>query len=129
MTDQITLEEALRLVDFGRCHDGSWFVRTVKGDCITVKGHCDTVEGSCHTVKGYCHIVEGSGYTVKGDCDTVGGNCNTVKGDCGTVGGRVLTTINGRQWRYETPKEKVARLIEEGAPKEELYEALEELND
>jgi hypothetical protein len=93
MTEQITLDEALRLVDFDQYRDGSWRVKTVKD--------------YCHTVKGYCH---------------------TVQGDCGTVEGRVLYTINGRQWRYvETPKEKIVRLVEEGASKEELLKALEEL--
>ena len=88
MTDQITLEQALELVDFDRYDDGGWFVKTVKGYCRTVKGNCHTVEG------------------------------------------RVLGTINGRQWQYvETPEGKVVRLIEEGASKEELLKAMEELND
>jgi gamma-glutamylcyclotransferase (GGCT)/AIG2-like uncharacterized protein YtfP len=100
MTDQITLEQALKLVDFDQFHDGSWFVKTVKGDCDTVKGECYIVEG----------------------------DCGTVEGDCHSVRGRVLTTINGRQWQYvETRKGKMSRLIEEGAAKEELLKALEEL--
>jgi hypothetical protein len=101
MTEQITLDEALRLVDFDQYDDGTWCVAVVKGNCHTVKGYCDIVEGSCGTVEGDCRIVEG----------------------------RVLGTINGCQWQYvETPKEKMARLIEEGASKEELLRALEQLN-
>lgn len=109
MTDQITLEQALELVDFEQDSDGTWRVGTVKDNCITVAGYCNTVEGNCGTVKGYC---------------------NTVEGNCGRVKGRVLGTIHGRQWRYvETPKEKMARLIKEGASEEELLKALEELNN
>ena len=107
--EQITLDEALRLVDFDQYHDGSWFVRTVKS-------FCDTVEGSCCTVKGNCTIIKG--------------HCGTVEGDCHTVEGRVLYTINGRPWQYvETPREKMVRLIEEGASKEQLLKALKELDD
>jgi hypothetical protein len=59
---------------------------------------------------------------------TVKGNCGIVKGNCHAVEGRVLTTINGRQWQYvETPREKMMRLLEEGASKEELLKAMEEL--
>jgi hypothetical protein len=101
MTEQITLDEALRLVDFDQGNAGTWYVSVVKGNCDIVKGSCDTVEGGCRIVKGDCCIVEG----------------------------RVFGTINGRQWQYvETPKEQMARLIKEGASKEELLKALEELN-
>lgn len=109
MTEQITLEQALELVDFDQSNCGTWHVNVVKGSCFTVKGSCGTVEGNCGIIKGYCGLVEGN---------------------CGIVDGRVLTTINGRQWQYvETPKERLTRLIEEGASKEELLNALEELND
>lgn len=108
MTKQITLEEALKLVEFKAGPDGNWQVSTVKGncdtvegecgivktycgivegDCGTVKGYCDTVRGNCYTVKGDCSIVEGNCFTVKGYCSTVKGNCGTVQGDCGTVVG------------------------------------------
>ena len=40
MTKQITLEQALKLVDFDQFQDGSWFVKTVKGYCHIVKGSC-----------------------------------------------------------------------------------------
>jgi len=109
MIDQITLDEALELVDFHHYPDAGWCVKTVKGNCMTVEGYCSTVKGDCGTVEGYCFA---------------------VKGNCYTVEGRVLHTINGRQWRYvETPKEKIVRLVEEGASKEKLLKALEELND
>ena len=52
MTDQITLEEALQLVEFCQDFQGRWHVYTVKRDCYTVKGNCDIVEGNCITVEG-----------------------------------------------------------------------------
>ena len=95
MTKQITLEEALELVDFWMAPDGYWQVETVKGDCGIVKG-----------------------------------SCGIVKGSCGTVEGQVFQTINGRGWQYiESPKEKLKRLIEEGATKEQLLEAVSQMED
>jgi hypothetical protein len=109
MTEQITLEQALELVDFDQGNDGTWHVTVVKGFCSFVKGDCGTVEGNCGTVKGYC---------------------GTVEGNCGIVDGCVLDTINGRQWQYvETPRERVMRLVKEGAAIDELLKALEQLND
>ena len=65
---------------------------------------------------GYWRIVD-----VKG---TVYGN---VEGD---VGGYVSGTINAREWEYvETPKDKLKRLIEEGADKGQLLEAFNELDN
>jgi hypothetical protein len=114
MTKQVTLEQALKLVDFDRRTDGTWRVSVVKGDCGTVEGDCTVVKGSCSLVKGSCITIEG--------------NCDTIEGHCGTVEGYVLGTINGREWQYaETPREKMARLLKEGASKEELLKAMEEL--
>jgi hypothetical protein len=135
MTKQITLQQALELVDFDQNSYGTWRVSVVKGGCDTVedycgivKGECGTVKGNCGTVEGDCGVVKGYCGVVKGDCHTVKGDCSFVKGDCHTVEGRLLGTINGRQWQYiETPREKIVRLIEEGASKEELLKALEEL--
>ena len=68
--------------------------------------------------------------TVKGNCRIVEGNCDIIEGDCRIVEGHVYGTINGRQWQYvETPKEKLQRLIEEGANKEQLLEAINQLKD
>jgi len=59
----------------------------------------------------------------------------TVFGDikksvCGNICGNLGGTINGRNWQFiETPKEKLQRLIEEGADKAELLEALDQLED
>lgn len=50
--DQITLEEALRLVRFQKDDYGKWHVHTVFGDCSTVKGNCGIVEGNCGIVYG-----------------------------------------------------------------------------
>ena len=78
---QITLEEALKLVDF-EFVDGAWRVKHVKR-------------------------------TVWGD----------VKGD-------VYGTIDGRPWEFlETPREKLKRLIDEGALKYQLLEAIYQLED
>jgi len=85
LTDQITLEEALELVDFEPCPEG-WRVKNVNG-------------------------------SVYGDV-----LCN-VWGD---VGG----TINGRRWKFIEPlKEELKRLIQEGADKDEILEALNQLED
>ena len=94
-TNQITIDEALELVDFYQSHSGKWYVSAVKGHCGTVKGYCGIVEGNCHR-----------------------------------VGGKVLTTINGREWQYiETPKGKLKRLIEEDADKEQLLEAVNQMEE
>jgi len=64
--------------------------------------------------------------------DSLGGNWHVraVKGDCYTVEGEVHGTINGRQWQYvETPKQRLGRLIEDGATKEQLLEAFNQLED
>ena len=49
----------------------------------------------------------------------------------GYVGGNVYGTISGRKWQFvnETPKEKLKRLIEEGADKSQLLEAFNRLKD
>ena len=83
MEDQITLEEALRLVYFEK-YKGEWHVDTVRGDCRFVEG----------------------------DCNAVMGNCGAVEGDCNEIYGTVKTTIKGRKWQFiETPAEKLERLI------------------
>lgn len=97
MEDQITLEEALRLVYFEK-YNGEWHVNTVRGDCRFVEGDCYIVKGDCTHVKG--------------DCNNVGGNCGSVTGDCTVIYGTVKTTIKGREWQFiETPAEKLKRLI------------------
>ena len=107
MTEQITLEEALRLVDFLDGPEG-WRVKNVKGD---VWGN--VYGGVRGNVRG----------EVWGDVDNVQGN---VWGNVGNVRG----TINGSQWQFiETPKEKLQRLIHEGAGKAQLLEALEQLEE
>ena len=105
MTNQITLKKALELVEFELCPEG-WRVKNVKGNVWgDVKGN---VRGDV-------------GGTV---CCNVGG---AVLGNvCGNVGG----TINGRQWRsIKTPREKLKRLIEEGADKGTLLAAVNQLED
>jgi hypothetical protein len=113
MTKQITLEEALKLVEFKNV-GGVWQVRSVKG----------SVYGDVHgAVFGdVCHHVFGDvGGSVLGD---VG---EDVYGD---VGGSVRGTINGLKWQpSETPKGKLERLIKEGATKEQLIEACNQLEE
>jgi hypothetical protein len=89
MANQITLEEALELVEFELLPEG-WRVKSVNG----------SVYGD----------VQGNVY---GDvwCDVWG-------------------TINGRKWQFvQTPKEKLKRLIDEGADYTQLLEALNQLED
>jgi hypothetical protein len=90
MTEQITLEEALKLVQFKQAPNGSWYVKNVYGDAY----------------------------------GNVYGNV------CGYVWGNVEGTINGREWQFiETPKEKLKRLIDEGADKDQLLEAINQLEE
>ena len=109
MPNQITLEEALELVDFELCPEG-WRVKNVEGDvCGDV---CGNILGDvCGDV---CGDVMGS---VRGD----------VRGDvAGCVGG----TISGRQWNLiETPKDKLKRLVKAGAGKDELLAAINQLEE
>ena len=104
---QITLEEALKLVDF-EFVDGAWRVKRVKGD----------VYGDVH---GDVWI------NVRG---RVLGDVRSVEGDVlghvrGNVWSNVGGTINGRKWQFvETPEEKLKRLIDEGAGKAQLVEAI-----
>ena len=106
MTEQITFEQALELVTFMENCEGDWVVQDVRGSVVGNVGLnvVGNVEGS---VLGYvgCHVV-------------------------GNVRGNVGGTINGRQWEYiETPKEKLKRLIEEGADKSQLMEAFNQMED
>ena len=143
MTDQITLQQALELVEFQRNTAGFWYVDTVKGNCNAVQGDldsvggdcgiiggdCDRVKGSCGTVEGSCNIIEGSCDKVRGDCGIVKGNCGTVEGDCITVKGHVYRLINGREWQYvETPDEKFRRLLNESG-NQELIDTFNQLKD
>jgi uncharacterized membrane protein len=114
MTDQITLEEALKLVIFRRNDDGTWCIDQVLGSVWGSVG--GNVWGS---VKG---IVRGSvGSSVLG---SVGGNVG------GNVKGIVDGTIGGREWEFvETPKKKLKRLIDEGADTKSLLEAINQLEE
>jgi len=140
MTNQITLEEALKLVQFKQVPNGSWCVENVKGD---VKGDVEgnvygNVEGN---VKGNLEgNLEGDVFgNVEGNLEgnlegDVYGNVGDVYGNVGDVWGNVLGsvegTINGRKWQFiETPKEKLKRLIYEGADKDQLLEAINQLEE
>lgn len=120
MANQIPIEEALKLVQFKQVPNGSWCVENVKGD---IEGNVyGNVEGN---VKGN---LEGN---LEGD---VFGNVGDVYGNVGDVWGNVLGsvegTINGRKWQFiETPKEKLGRLIREGADKAQLLEAFNQLEE
>ena len=106
MTNQITREELLELVSVNRNAHGQWYIIGVS----------DSIYGN----------VSG---TVYGDVrGNVGGNVGGTV--CGDVGGTVCGDINGREWQYvETPKDKIKRLIDEGADKEQLLEAVSQMED
>ena len=82
MPQQITLEEALKLVTFYQSVDGTWYVVHVFGDV------------------------------------------------CGDVSGDVYGSIRGRKWKFvETPKERLKRLVKEGADEEVLLNMIDQLED
>ena len=132
MTKQITLEEALKLVDFYK-KSGIWLIENVKGYVHgnvwgDVKGD---VTGDVHgDVDGTVHgNVWGD---VKGDVtgDVHGYVDGTVHGNViGDVEGTVHGTIGGRKWQFiETPKEKFSRLLAE-TNNQELIDAFNQLED
>lgn len=102
MTEQITLEQVLKLVSFIKRPNGNWKVLTVYYDVLG---------------------------KVYGDVQDVSGNVlGDVHGDVrGHVWGDVCGKINDREWKYvpeddETPQEKLERLILESGD-QELIEA------
>jgi len=113
MTEQITLEEALKLVEF-EFVAGAWRVEHVKTN----------VYGTV-----WCNVYGDVDGDVRGD--VIGDVLGCVYGKVGGyVGGSVQGTINGRKWEYtETPKEKLKRLVEKGADKAQLLEAINQLED
>ena len=133
MSDQITLEEALKLVSFYHRGACGWQVRDVNG---TLYGH---VHGS---VGGYVDgDVNGNVYgDVKGTVyGNVRGNVDvdvkgSVKGNVdgrvyGDVAGLVFGEINGREWKFiETPKEQLQRLLD-GASEEELLKLINQMEN
>ena len=119
---QITLEEALELVDFIFDEEKGWQVEDVKSDVRRsvwgdVGGY---VEGNVYYIKGFVDVV-------KGDVGIIRGNVDYVKGD---VKGYVFGTIKDREWQFiETPKEKLERLIQADACKSEILDALNEMEN
>ena len=94
----ITIEEVLELVEFGRSDGGKLFISYVKGNVM------GDINGS----------VEGNVWgSVKGHID-------------GSVEGNIWGTIRGRYWEFaETDKEYAIRLIREGNS-EQAIKVLEE---
>jgi hypothetical protein len=135
---QITLEEALKLVDF-EFVDGAWRVKRVAGGFIDMRNLM--TEQPQITLREALELVifhrndDGTWCidhvwgNVYGDVfGNVHGNVEgNVEGDVfGSVGG----TISGRKWQIiETPREKLRRLIEEGAHKSQLLEAIYQLEN
>ena len=132
---EITLEQALELVKY-IYSDGAWRVLNVHGDvcgCVggdvggNVGGYVGgSVGGHVHGDVGG-HVYGSVGNSVHGD---VGGSVGRDVGRDvrGNVGGSVGGTISGRQWQFvETPLEKLKRLIESDAPKDQVLAALEEV--
>ena len=112
MSPEITLEQALELVEFVYA-DNRWCVLDVKGSvCGNV---CGNVDGS---VRG----------NVCGDVD--GDVCGDVCGDVyGNVRGNVDGTISGCKWQFiDTPRQKLKRLIQSDAPKDKILAALTDLD-
>ena len=107
MTKQITLEELLEVITVKQTSEGFWQITDVK-----------------------CTIFGDVG-DVFGDVGDVSGSVGDVFGDvCGDVYGIVRGKINGKEWQFiETPKDKLKRLIEEGADKEQLLEAFNQLEN
>jgi len=64
-------------------------------------------------------------------CGNVNGDVvGNVEGDVHGNVGNVWRTINGREWQFvETPKEKLKRLLYEGAYKDQLLEEFNQLED
>ncbi len=121
MTEQITLEEALKLVSFYDTGAREWVVLSVNGD---VNGF----------VKGYINgDVNGD---INGDVngnirgDVVGTVYGDVNGDVlDNVVGTVRGKINGREWKsVETPKDKLQRLITESG-NQKLIDTFNQLED
>ena len=53
MTNQITLQKALELVEFRKDCRGEWYVGVVRGHCDWVRGNCHFVEGTVYqTING-----------------------------------------------------------------------------
>ena len=117
MTDQITLEEALKLVSFYHTDACGWGIHTVNG---TVKGNVKgDVGGNVHGVIGG-HVNGSIVGSVVGD--VFGNVVGDVKGD-------VFGKINGRSWEFiETPKEKFQRLLQ-GTRNQELIDAFNQLEN
>jgi len=122
MTNQITLKELLKLVTVKENEDGDLCILDVYGN---VKGN---VYGSvCGDVYGnvYGNVKGSVGGDVWGDVE---GNVKGYVG--GNVKGYVGGTIKGREWQFvETPKEKLKRLIDEGADKDQLLDAINQLEE
>jgi len=129
MTEQITLEEALRLVSFYQEIEGTWHVEDVNDNVVGyVKG--DVLGDVCGDIKGN---VRGR---VLGDVQGgIAGNVtHTITGNVygnviGNVSGYVGGTIAGREYKLvETPKDKLRKLIEESGTNE-MLELLNQLED
>ena len=76
-------------------------------------------------------FIEGSWQVKHVKCDVWGSVGGDVGGSVyGDIGSMAHGTINGRKWQFvETPKEKLKRLIDEGADKDQLLEAFNQLEN
>ena len=125
MTEQITLEEALKLVSFYHGDAKEWVVLSVHGN----------VGGNVYGNVGGDIVgdVKGNVYgNVGGDVEGgIGGNVegNIYGAVNGDIDGGVKGTIKHRRWKFvETPKEKLHRLIEQSG-NQELMEAFNQMED
>ena len=116
MTNQITLEEALKLVSFWYNAYGEWEIGDVLGNVHgDVHGSVDgNVRGN---IRGFVerHVYGSVGLSVHGSVH-------------GSVWGTVDGDIKSDEWqRVESPRQKLKRLIEVGADKETLLQAVYQL--
>jgi len=106
MDDMITREELLGLISVVEGLDGAWCIEDVLTDVY------GKVQGNIYGDIDGCVLG-----------DVLGG----VRGNVfDLVGG----TINGKHWQYvETPVEKLKRLVAEDADREQIIEAINQLED
>jgi hypothetical protein len=118
MTNQITRDELLDLIRVEKGIDGGWYISGVLTDVY------GKIQGDVYGDIGG-NVFGNIEDSVTGD---VGGN---VTGDVrGNVFGDVDGTINGKHWQYvETPVEKLKRLVAEDADREQITEAINQLED
>lgn len=115
VNEQITIEQALDLVEFKQYPDGTWFVYKVKSNCGEVEGNLGKVNGNCGRVGGVVYeTINGRPwkYDERPETDnceieeiTLEGALEVIKSESwpevcwSTEDDLTYITINGRKWR------------------------------